>query len=128
VATVRNLQLRTDKCKTDTIIRPSKNEELKNKYILPIHINKNVNVRLFKILNLRLLFTDGFAILTQRCSRIHACFCIPIIYIDVKTCFYAFTSNRWRCGSKKKHVFTFTCHWCDIYIYKLRANLFNCAV
>jgi hypothetical protein len=29
---------------------------------------------------------------------------------------------------KKKHVFTFTCHRCDIYIYKLRANLLNCAV
>jgi hypothetical protein len=28
----------------------------------------------------------------------------------------------------KKHVFTFTCHRCDIYIYKLRANLLNCAV
>jgi hypothetical protein len=26
-----------------------------------IYINKNVNVRLFKILNLRKLFTDGFA-------------------------------------------------------------------
>jgi hypothetical protein len=29
---------------------------------------------------------------------------------------------------QKKHVFTFTCHRCDIYIYKLRANLLNCAV
>jgi hypothetical protein len=28
----------------------------------------------------------------------------------------------------KKHVFTFTCHRCDNYIYKLRANLLNCAV
>jgi hypothetical protein len=28
----------------------------------------------------------------------------------------------------KKHVFTFTCHRCDIYIYKLRANLLDCAV
>jgi hypothetical protein len=48
-----------------------------------IYINKNVNVRLFKILNLRKLFTDGFAILTQRCSRIRACFYIPIIYIYI---------------------------------------------
>jgi hypothetical protein len=29
---------------------------------------------------------------------------------------------------KKKHVFTFTCHRCDIYIYKLRAKRLNCAV
>ena len=44
-----------------------------------IYINKNVNVRLFKILNLRKLFTDCFEILTQRRIRIRACFYIPTI-------------------------------------------------
>jgi hypothetical protein len=39
------------------------------KYISAIifYINKNVNVRLFKALNLRKFFTDCFEILTQRC-------------------------------------------------------------
>jgi hypothetical protein len=41
-----------------------------------IYTNKNVNVRLFKILNLRKFFTDCFEILTQRCIRIRACFYI----------------------------------------------------
>jgi hypothetical protein len=36
-------------------------------YLYIIYINKNVNVRLFKILNLRKFFTDCFEILTQRC-------------------------------------------------------------
>jgi hypothetical protein len=48
--------------------------------IIIIYINKNVNVRLFKILNLRKFFTDCFEILTQRCIRIHACFYVPVLY------------------------------------------------
>jgi hypothetical protein len=47
-----------------------------------IDINKNVNIRLFKILNLRKFFTDCFAILTQRCIRIRAFFYIPTVYIS----------------------------------------------
>jgi hypothetical protein len=46
-----------------------------------IYINKNVNVRLFKVLNLRKFFTDCFEILIQRCIRICACFYIPILYM-----------------------------------------------
>jgi hypothetical protein len=45
-----------------------------------IYINKNVNVRLFKILNLLKFFTDCFEILTQRCIRIRACFYVHILY------------------------------------------------
>jgi hypothetical protein len=41
-----------------------------------IYINKNVNVRLFKVLNLRKFFTDCFEILTQLCIY-------TIYYIDV---------------------------------------------
>ena len=44
-----------------------------------IYINKNVNVRLFLISNLRKFFTDCFEILIQRCIRIRACFYIPTI-------------------------------------------------
>jgi Notch-like protein len=43
-----------------------------------IYINKNVNVRLFKILNLRKFFTDCFEILTQCCIRIRAFLCTYI--------------------------------------------------
>jgi hypothetical protein len=61
------------------------------KRIFPIYINKNVNVRLFKILNLLKFFTDSFEILIQCCIRIRACFYIPILYRchlwQVKTCF-----------------------------------------
>jgi hypothetical protein len=39
-----------------------------------IYINKNLNVRLFKILNIRKFFTDCFEILTQRYIRICPCF------------------------------------------------------
>jgi hypothetical protein len=45
-----------------------------------IYINKNVNVRLFKLLNLRKFFTDCFEILIQRCIRTRACFYVPILY------------------------------------------------
>jgi hypothetical protein len=48
--------------------------------LISIYINKNVNVRLFKILNLRKFFTNCFEILTQRCIRIRACFYVPILY------------------------------------------------
>jgi hypothetical protein len=44
-----------------------------------IYINKNVNVRLLKILNLRKFFTDCFEILTQHCIRIRACFYVPTV-------------------------------------------------
>jgi hypothetical protein len=57
-----------------------------------IYINKNVNVRLFKILYLRNFFTDCFEILTQPCIPIRACFYIPIIYMphpwQVPTCLF----------------------------------------
>jgi hypothetical protein len=46
-----------------------------------IYINKNVNVRLFKVLNLRKFFTNCFEILTQRCIRIRTCFYIPILAV-----------------------------------------------
>jgi hypothetical protein len=63
-----------------------------------------------KHVNLRTLFTDGVAIWTQRCRRIRACLDITfifiyIIYIDVKTCFYAFTAPRWRwLSTERKHL------------------------
>ena len=38
-----------------------------------IYINKNVNVRLYIITNLRKFFTDLFEILTQRCIRTREC-------------------------------------------------------
>jgi hypothetical protein len=44
-----------------------------------IYINKNVNVRLLKILNLSKFFTDCFEILTQRCIRLRAFLCTYII-------------------------------------------------
>jgi hypothetical protein len=46
---------------------------------ISIYINKNVNIRLYKILNLRKFFTDCFEIFTQRCIRIHACLYIPTV-------------------------------------------------
>jgi hypothetical protein len=46
------------------------------------YINKNVTVRLFKILNLRNFFADCFEILTQRCIRIRACFYIPVVQMS----------------------------------------------
>ena len=48
-------------------------------YSPTIYINKNVNVRLFLISNLRKFFIDCFEILIQRCIRIRACFYIPTI-------------------------------------------------
>jgi hypothetical protein len=53
-----------------------------------ICINKNVNVRLFKVLNLRKFFTDCFEILIQRCIRIRACFYVPILYRCAVDCLY----------------------------------------
>jgi hypothetical protein len=61
-----------------------------------------------KHVNLRTLFTDGVAIWAQLCRRIRACLDITfiyIIYIDVKTCFYAFTAPRWRwLLTERKHL------------------------
>jgi hypothetical protein len=53
-----------------------------------IYRNKNVNVRLFKVLNLRKFFTDFFEILIQRCIRIRACFYIPVLYRCDVECLY----------------------------------------
>jgi hypothetical protein len=47
---------------------------------ITVRLCKNITVRLDKILNLRKFFTDCFAIFTQRCIRIRACFNIPMIY------------------------------------------------
>jgi hypothetical protein len=47
--------------------------------LLIMYINKNVNVNLFKALNLRKFFTDCFEILIQRCIRLRAFLYIYII-------------------------------------------------
>jgi hypothetical protein len=81
---------------------------------LYIYIYKKITVRLcvceFVHVNLRKWFTDGFAIWTQRCRRIRACFGITFIYIYIiyiyeKTCFYAFAATRlhWL-STERKHL------------------------
>ena len=47
-----------------------------------IHINKNVNVRLYIVTNLRKFFTDRFEILTQRCIHTWECLYIPFTQIS----------------------------------------------
>jgi hypothetical protein len=75
-------------------------------HIISVYINKNVTVRLFKVLTLRKFFTDCFAILTQRCIRIRTCFYIHFIrytlYFYVLFSLYTFYTSFWKTAPSKR--------------------------